>query len=1638
MADNFNLFSSNTSGFDFSNPAPEPTPEQPIGGRSGNPVQTPSFSEAMAKAAQDVIASRPMFETTSYDPRIKERYKEDVTLYNDYFDPNADNERVAYENWDKMDALGAGLGGFIENFKTSYGEGWMAWPRMGKALFTLDADYLMPTEKELALQAMNEEKMRLENPIFYAPGTEDDFLTKGFMAETFQNLGFTFGTMSQLATEWGITAAIGALGAAGAAPTGGTSAAAAGTVISAEVASTGAKLGRIASVWQKMTRFFVGSAVDDAAKAGLNVTTNAADDIVSTATQSSIRRSVADDVATSTLGPSAVGGSNIVDNALKIASKTMPIVGDFADAARIIRAGRNGVLTGAEIAKIGAGALRRSFAEWQMAAGEASIEAGGNYGQIVSTLTNEYAEKNNGALPMGDEYHKIRNLAMQSATADFGTNVAILAVSNKLMFGNMIRKFMPDSKAVSALRSAVMKDMAEEAGVLTVKGLSKGVTKIKPYQKNLLGTLGLAPKIAADFGVKRAAWEVGKSTLKGATRFQVLEGFQENLQEGTNEYLVDYYTDLYNGNPATWGKSFNEAVDSQMTKRGAKTFMMGAMTGLFVNPIVNAAQYGAAVSGINPNLKNHRQSVARSVEQMNNFFNGGHENVLKETVKNIKLQTAYNDGMVEGITTQDKYQYLNNRDSSLIQTVMHARRTGTMDYLTTFIKGSGENMTDKEFQEAFNYTPQELGKSSASEVMGDISNSVKKFSDIYDKQMTKYGLYLSMDDYMKDPAAKQRFGIKKAALLDAIETVSFMEAKGQQSVIRQKEMLQRIAAYPSIGSSLSGAFNTIVDPDEIDNQILLLTNEIKTLSDIEQTEETKKAIEIKTEEKDLLSGIKVFMYNATAAADPNDPGKRITLWDIRTAIKDDQRFRSIIIPALSRYLDIKNQQAGIKTPVNEQEVNDALTDILDYGALGRDHADYIQAVNLLNDPDTFTTHIAKIQDARAAAFARMIYESYQKLGEISEVGREWIEAPEQKKALEELLKLSKNPSGTFENLRRIEELRAVLAGKRTELEAQAAQEQKAKQEAEQKEIAEKQARSEQSREYVDIVALYEDPATTHLALEFMAMRYDLDDLRNNFPFASEDPAQRVVKRYYVGANGERVEFPRAIKVRLKSDIYPYDSNHQRIMDENGEHSPVNVAIDNYDALFHYLMEYEYGLFVNQKGNEIIQNTQQTAENTAAVDTEKAKLINFVDTRVILNGASGTLRIIDDQFILEYDNGDMVLLGPVSEEASFDSFTDLSRSYVKQSAENATVVSNTVAAKVDVQESGIVTIEMSMDNLDQVIINNVTWNIERNDLGEVTGFNRTVVNKKGKQKMQRMIGEERVTEFGRKHKPNPKVEDYIRRVNAFLMMTRAIPDNVMDAATELESLDMAITQATEEVMSMEERKLRSDELMAQYQVNKIIRDSKTPEINSLIHQWNNSETRPNMSQEDLMKLFMWASDLRNKIKSKFTIFLGNRVLEGTMAELIQEYVNPISEIIDQDATERTKPKRATKRGLKKEERIEQLNQAIAPRKGKRGAEEAGVKPEGKKPKSRSIKTAVESVDKKAEKKASKRGKSKAQSSSAADPIQRANLGPGTRMANKITAKKLDTIQQSIAASKVTPLIEPEGTNPFDSLKEACNI
>jgi hypothetical protein len=1646
-----NILGSDFNDFEFDNSladhaiettdaSTQPAYTDPESSFSADPVQNPtepnsnSFLNAVNimdnKFNQERL--RGPIETGGYDPDIKERFKDFPGIYNDNFDPRIDHERVAYENWDKWDALATGWAGFKDNFSAAFAETAYVWPRTAAALLTMNTDYLTPSEDRIAELGRMQAQSRLDNPLFLGPGeSQDDFLTKSFLAETLQNLGFTFGTLGELGAEWAATAVISRVNpfAAGAA-----------------VVAQGQRTNKVMNF---LSGLFSKSAIDDVARA-------TADDATRMATQtgfetggsryiigqpySKLGKSNLENLrlmnASSNVGLNGVKlGVDVWDNALNIASK-VPFLGSVADAGRVMRQARGAGLTTAELAKIGAGGLRRSFAEWQMAAGEAAIEAGGTYNEFLTRMM-DYQSEGGKKEVTGEQFLEMRNLALQSATAAYGTNVAILGISNKLMFGNMLGKFGLDSRLLSQLKNSIGGGLAKELGIKTV--VSKGVPKhyqLKGFQ-GLFGTFGIANQIRNDFGSKVMAWELGKSTLRGVTNFQVVEGLQENIQEGTNHYLLDYYGDIYKGDPASWGKSFEEAIDSQMTKQGAKVFLMGAMTGMFVNPVVNSVQYSKNLVGD----KSHQESIGRTIDILNNFYKSDSKTILSEHVKNIKLQTEYAENMRDAVGSGNKMQYFNNKDSALIQAVMHAKRTGTMDYMTEFLNGYGDNFSPTEFQEAFGYSPQDLGKSSPKEVMDEIAGNVKRYSDLYDKYQTKYGLMLSLDQYMGDDAGRMKYSIRKAALMDAITTVAFAEAKGQQSTIRSEEILRRLSSLPSIGNSLSSSFNTIISPDEIRDNMLVLNNEIKTLE--EGTDKSPRVLEMikdKKREKELLETMEKDMYEVVEEEDPNDATKII-----RYTVPKKTRVKSEMDSAasvLSEYLEIKNRQNGINTAVNQQEVRDALNDIYDYVTLGRDHNEYIQAVNLLSDPDNFTKYYENIMDARAGAHARRLYEDYQEMGKISEVGKNFIETPEVKKLMDDLLAFSKTPYGTYNNYSKLQKIMDEVVKKKDELVLGKLQEIFAEQVEQDKKKTEeriKQERILQSKSPVNIEELYNNPDTLQQAEEYMAMRYDFEDLANNFPFESTDLSQRKVTRYYLHPDGTRIAFEKQITVHTEYDLY-----------QTGE----LVPIDNMEILKEYLkireqMNYDVSLRETP-------TSQQTDEKTEQIDDEKAKLANHVGNTVVVAGNTGTLQMNEDGgFYVEYPDGTRTELPDSNEESSFNDYTDISPAYPLLPEEDKELISPTSNPVVESTESGEMTIDYVVDvedgvkSVKSIIINGVVWNIEYNDKGEITGFVRDYERKKGnKTRMVRerlKLAEPYDLTYGPKQEAKyvgyrtaseRKAQQYAALVNSHLQLTMAdIPESIEEMQEMSDILDQAIAAVDNiiETESVEQRTRR--EIVDQFKLNKIINVNTPENITLLRTKFGNPETRSQMTQDELVELALWASDLRKSIKKNWSIYINNPIVNGYLTQLTKEYINPIDQLLTEqdkkDGTRGQKQRTATRRNTTKKERAEKSAKADKSGKRKPGAETVQGEPATKKGRKRkSVAEAIDQVEKTAEKKRKKAARSQREGVTA-DKVQKVSLRNDTKKINKIGVRKISRIQDSIRNSDSTLLRDPN-VNPFSSL------
>jgi hypothetical protein len=1513
-----------------------------------NDVPMDPFETSIDLAKQDTRPKSEVFETTYFNPDTLERYKDVKSLYNDHFDPTADNERVAYENWDKWDAIGAGLGRFKDSFVNAYAASAGTWSQAGKALFHMDMSAFDLSQASMDKEGYLQQRTEIENPIFYAPGTEDDILTKGFLAESIGNLGFTLGTLAEVGTEFVIGKGLEALTFGAAAP-----------VVEAEMAAKLPLLARVGSMFKQMATTFkmaaVGEKLPALAKSGLMIDRAAVEAGVNLAKSGQFGghyvsglRSMA---AKSNVGLKA--GTDLWDNALKIASN-IPFVGQMADAGRMIRAGRQAQLTTNQLIKIGAGGLKRSFAEWQMAYSEASIEAGGNYNDLVGQLTNEYKKTHGGNDPVGDEFVRIRELAMRSATSALGANAAILAITNKLQFGNILGKFSYDDAAVLALRRA----MGEDAAKLGILAVQEG-TKTGFYRKGSLGMLGILPKITSDFGGKRAAWEFGKDMVRGLTRIELSEGLQENMQEVASLTTKNYYADIYKTGVASWGKNFSDAIDAQMTRQGYKTFLGGALTGVFLGPAYHVA--GQVANKFSKSKIEHEKAIDASVEYLNNWVKQDSNTILNENVKQIKLQHTYNDGMVEGVQTKDKRQYYNNQDSALIQLALHAKRTGTTDYVTAFIDGYSNNYTGEQFKEAFGYDPKDIGYGSHQEVFSEVARRVDNFNKIYDKHFNKWQMYMDMEGLIDDPYAKQKFSIKKAALLDAITTAAFIESKGERAIVRQKDLRSSIAKHKSIGDSLASSFDTISNYDNLRDTRKILFNEIKNAQEIKNiegtTEDAKekldKTIAEKTKELEYLNQAEALMYEEREVDSPDpDSKEKIRVMDIKNLFSTNGAQRELA-GVLANYFQLKNDQSKLNVKVNLDDVSNAIKDIYDYVALGQEHIDYVDALNMLEDPDKAGKYLTNLMDARAGAHARLLHEAYtETLPGLSEIGKKFAE--DNKDLLDELLAFAAAPMGNYDNYKRLDEISEELKTRRFEGAKEFVEQQTIDAEKQQKDKELEEKRKADGKTIKPVIVLFQqyneeqDPEKKDEILkeiqDYMLLRYDLVDIQNNFPFDETDVNKRVVPRYTRDENGNRIKI-QDVPVPV---TYAY---------HNG---PVN----DYNSVHTFLSYFEQSEY-NKYAKEQVTSPQDSDPVVTAVDDEKLKLKNFVGQKVILNGKKGTLEIESDKYIVRFEDGTRPaeLAFAANDTVSFDDFVGLTPDYTNQTGENKEVLNHQPHTVVDVQESGTATIAFALENnLQTAIINGVEWQMEKDENGLVTGFTRTFEKKKGKSSkkfIERLSGN------------NPKAKDYVKRINMFLMKMKPIPENIEEQMDEVEVLATAIEDVKQDIAKDSDIAMKkADERFTEYQLNKIKNQEIPQDILEIKIKFDTPtvEGRGSLTNDELLKLFVWADDLRDKISKYFRLYTTNPIVYASMLELEKQYINPISEIIDHGTIRDTTVKKKTatkKRGtVQPAEDAKSREGQLGPQKDQSrvGKKEAGS------PTSRGLKKEIESAENKARKSA----------------------------------------------------------------------
>lgn len=660
-----------------------------------------------------------------------------------------------------------------------------------------------------------------------------------------------------------------------------------------------------------------------------------------------------------------ISNSERIGNALKsIPRAVVPLFGTAQDMMKAGKAGAGAL----QLGMIGLGGIKRELSIFNMALSEAIFEAASTYKELEDKLVQDFFNTNQRE-PNQTELEAIRNTADNASSDNFASNLGILTLMNRIQFGNMFKNFNTSRKIFNANATALGED------VFTVTGKVEGKTVRKAYEKGFIGRLNSVGDIAKTFGKKKAAWEATKSMGLGLMKFEGSEGAQELLQEASNKGLSQYHYDLYHGN-----KGYGDRIDNVLSSiqnpitdiDGAKTFLMGALTGRFIAPFT----YGSKKLFADKDVAAQKREA---LSVINSFYSDPTQ-YTKEWIANVKVQNRAAQTMEEAVANGDRYTFYNTKDSAFAKAVSSAIKLNMYESLKDTLTEMGQNLNEQEFKEAFNLEATTANRENISQFMGKVVEQMDEYHTLYNNLKDKYGDRIVPELYRyNSPEEYERVKIAKIALDNAIEMLTTNVYKSRQATKRAVQLQSEIGANPNIGQSSIEVLTKLGSEQAIKDHLDLLKQEIAVYESVEVLDDNQKL---------LLKQKKQEMKLAEAWQDAFE--------DVMTGQGESYFEEGSIKKIYKAYEDLVNfynQSEKKNVTVSIEDIEDNFTKFLDYIQLNKDNKAYIDAMNLLADPYNVKLIIEATKSSIEEIGRLMQKEHIQEVEEIKETETETPATP---------------------------------------------------------------------------------------------------------------------------------------------------------------------------------------------------------------------------------------------------------------------------------------------------------------------------------------------------------------------------------------------------------------------------------------------------------------------------------------------------------------------------------------------------------------------------------------------------------------------------------------------------------------------
>lgn len=425
---------------------------------------------------------------------------------------------------------------------------------------------------------------------------------------------------------------------------------------------------------------------------------------------------------------------------------------------------------------------------------EAGMEARQNLKDATDKFYSEYEEKN-GKAPSYEESKNFLNSATKAANGVYAANMAILSVSNAVMFG---KKILPSSftDKLTGLGERVV-------GLGVEKSVVDGVVTQTMKKANKL------QKIAG-----RTSNLLGKPLSEGLYE----EGFQGVAGKTMQNYLDAKYSDDNLQGISLTSAMYDGFAEQYGTNEGWKEMGVGMIIGFAGGAIQPGGKFKDKIPGFGANSwSEQRKAKELSLERSNKGL---------ETLANLNRTSA-----VAGMTTRSQAED-GGKFSTLIDTVE--------DY--NYIKSQEGMKENSEILEDYNTTIDSMEFSNNKEILSMLQESGMEVEQY--KATLKDNFKSTLDDYTFAKKAVAALGLsermkdEKGNIIEVAEAQTFNIMAGKNALRNAQEIgkqLDKVIGTDGIFDYYQHYNNLSEDKKQQADSLLEKQKELKDLQDIALT-----------------------------------------------------------------------------------------------------------------------------------------------------------------------------------------------------------------------------------------------------------------------------------------------------------------------------------------------------------------------------------------------------------------------------------------------------------------------------------------------------------------------------------------------------------------------------------------------------------------------------------------------------------------------------------------------------------------------------------------------------------------------------------------------------------------------------------